>query len=159
MQHEGAIVAPPFLSIQSNLYETRYKNMPPLPTSVKSLEIPINLQTTTSGTQFILFQDNTIGILIAGSNSNLKILSRAPQVDIDGTFNVVAKLYQLFTRHVFIYQKQFPVVFAILANKQSDTYARCFRAIRDAVAKENLIWNPEIKLKLNNYSNNYSITY
>ena len=134
--------------------------MPLLPTSFESLEIPINLKTTTSGAQFILFQDNKIGILIAGTTSNLKLLSRAAQVYMEVTFYVVPKLYyQLFTLHGFDHQKQVPVVFAILANKQSDTYVRCFRAIRDAVAKENLIWNPEVKLKFNNYSNTYSITY
>ena len=54
-QNEGAIIAPPFLSVQSNLYQIRHKNMPPLQSSLESLDIPLNLRTTTSGANFILY--------------------------------------------------------------------------------------------------------
>ena len=112
--------------------------MPPLPSSLESLVIPLNLQTTTSGVNLILYQNNEAEILLAGTSANVRLFCEVPEVYsyMDGTFYVIPKqYYQLFTLHVFVHEKQVPLLFAILSNKLAETYIRCLIAIMSAWAR------------------------
>lgn len=53
---------------------------------------------------------------------------------MDGTFKCAPKItYQLFTIHIFICKKPFPILFALLPNKKLETYKKLFLIIKNKI--------------------------
>ena len=62
-------------------------------------------------------------MLIFSTDENLDAMVSNTNWFIDGTFKCAPEIYyQVFTVHVFIHGAVFPVVYALLPNKQQATY-------------------------------------
>ena len=125
---------PSLSSVKSNLYRERRKRLPPLPRTRADVNLSGEWANTLGGEQFLLAEsgaDNKIVIL--GTRSNLHHLAEAESISVDGTFPTCPRLfYQIFSIHIIKYGQTFPMVYALLPNKQQGTYNRMFMMVKEA---------------------------
>ena len=139
------IVMPTFNEIRTVLYRARQSKFPQFPESVHNIEVPPHLSKTLSGKEFILNYNRDKGMLVIATSDNLKILSESETYYMDGTFDVVPKIFaQLFTIHAFFNAKQIPLIFSLLPNKNSSTYVTLFRTLKDEAMVMNWVLNPKV---------------
>lgn len=63
------------------------------------------------------------GLLIFSTQQNLKLLSRATEWEVDGTFSRAPKLFkQMYSLHIEYIGKYIPVVYGVVTNKSTDLY-------------------------------------
>ena len=87
--------------------------------------------------------ENAPRMLVFATQQDLGLLARSNHCFMDGTFKVVPELFfQLFTIHALHNSQVIPCVYALLPNKQQQTYTAFFQVLRDA--HDNL--NPETVL-------------
>ena len=95
--------------------------------------MPSSLTITTRDEPFLQF-DSGPGdhrILIFASPNQLDILSGAEEILIDGTFKVTPTIFtQLYTIHGVYRNGVFPLVFALLSDKQQQTYQKLINELR-----------------------------
>ena len=93
---------PLFGQIDSSIYRQRLSNLPTLPASRETLNLPANLQQTISGSNFLLYSPQGNEILIFATQKNILKLSTKVHWCVDGTFKSVPHSYlQLFIIHAF----------------------------------------------------------
>ena len=108
----------------------------PAPQNRDEIIIPNEFQNTSSGERFLLY-DSGAGDqnrqLIFCTQRNMDILMNSTDWFCDGTFKVVPGLfYQLFTIHGLVNGNMVACVYALLPNKQQDTYTSLLRVLRNA---------------------------
>ncbi|CAF4495412.1 unnamed protein product, partial [Rotaria magnacalcarata] len=79
-------------------------------------------------------------LIIFSSPEQLKILEETEEILIDGTFKVTPAIFtQLYTIHGVYRNCVFPLVFALLSDKQQQTYQRLINELRRLCPS----WNPK----------------
>ena len=110
---------------------------------------------TASGENFILANDgDSDKIVIFGTENALQHLSEADTF-VDGTFSICPSIfYQVFTIHIMKYNKVFPMIYALLPNKQRSSYNRAYMLLKDAALDLGLTLDPvsHVRLRIGNYS-------
>ncbi|CAF1118359.1 unnamed protein product, partial [Brachionus calyciflorus] len=108
-------------------------NFGPNEKSLENLVIKDQYKITNSGKNFILHEsgnDDLERLIILATEDNLNVLNNDPVWFIDGTFEISPKVYhQLFTINEIQKNRNLPLVYAFLANKQESTYTRFFNVI------------------------------
>ena len=91
---------------------------------------------TASGENFFLGNDgdNDKIVIFGTENANaLQHLSEANTLFVDGTFSICPSIfYQVFTIHIMKYNQVFLMIYALLPNKQRNTYNRAYMLLKDA---------------------------
>ena len=99
---------------------------------------------TLGGEPFVLGESGAEDkIILLGTQSNLHHLPEAECFYVDGTFETCPRLfYQIFTIHIIKYGQTFPMVYALLPNKQQTTYNRMFMMVKEAALNLGLDLTP-----------------
>ena len=111
---------PTFPSIKSVLYRIRRERVPPLPKYRSEVHFEGEWTRTHKGEQFLLIENGNENdrMVIFTTSDNLRYLSNADIIYMDGTFQTCPSLfYQIFTLHAFKNGKQFPFVYCLLPGK------------------------------------------
>ena len=101
---------------------------------------------TLSGERFLLCDDRDADkIVMFATQENLKLLSEANSIYMDGTFEVCPSMfYQLYTINAFIHGKQFPLLYALLPAKSREVYNRMFMLLKESMQNFGIqIINPQ----------------
>ncbi len=111
------------------------KLSPALPKSLpdvhKALEEISQSLITNRGENILLVNDAETNIVCFATKSNLEYLSKQNKIFVDGTFKCCTKYFtQLFTVHVIQNGYYIPLIFSLLANKQSSTYEKLFLILK-----------------------------
>lgn len=96
-------------------------------------DIPINFQLTSDGKKFLLYDnhDRTNRILIFSTRDNLELMVNSHHWLADGTFSTVpVRFTQLYTIHCVQHSNVVPTVYALLQNKNEETYTLMFKALK-----------------------------
>ena len=116
-------------SLKSNLYREKRKRLPPMPQTRAEVTLagdwigPIHLEV-------ILAEGADDEIILLGTQSNLPHLAEADCLYMDGTFQTCPRLYyQIF---IIKYGQTFPMVYALLPNKQQAISNRMFMMVKEA---------------------------
>ncbi len=122
-------------NIRHNIYRARRKTFPALPKSLsdvhKALEEISQSLITNRGENILLVNDAETNIVCFATKSNLEYLSKQNKIFVDGTFKCCTKYFtQLFTVHVIQNGYYIPLIFSLLANKQSSTYEKLFLILK-----------------------------
>jgi len=133
------------LKVKRNMYNAKRKQLPKLPTSRK--EVSLALQgmhlKTIQGEEFLLINDEESDIIVYSCLTNLKALSTATALYIDGTFQYCPKFYfQLLTILGLLNGHYVPLVFCLLPSKEQATYTLCFEALCDICTCHGLVLQP-----------------
>ena len=68
---------------------------------------------------------------ILSTENALQHLSEADTFFVDGTFSVCPSIfYQIFTIHIMKYNQVFPMIYALLPNKQRHSYNRAYMLLK-----------------------------
>ena len=141
---------PPRNTMRQALLRARKKanGVPPKPKTVEDLiEIPERFSTTADGQRFLLHNStadpnneapNAARIMVYMSDHGRDVLAGCKTWFVDGTFKSAANT--LFTQVVFIVgltamDKAVPCGFALLPNKERDTYLQLAEAISEATSQ------------------------
>lgn len=106
-----------------------------LPDEPKTMDfdIPINFQLTSDGKKFLLYDnhDSRNRILIFSTRENLELMVNSAHWLADGTFSTVpVRFTQLYTIHCVKNSDVMPAVYALLQNKNEETYTLMFNALK-----------------------------
>jgi len=113
------------------------KNVPACPNSLAELQVPEEYRRTSAGQDFLLHDsgpdDGDQRMLVFATADSLDLLEQSNQWYSDGTFKCVPRLFtQLYSIHGRCGDAVVPLVYALLPNKQQQTYVRLLNAIADA---------------------------
>ncbi|CAF1227763.1 unnamed protein product [Rotaria sordida] len=135
---------PNFKNIKRNIQQQRQQNdLPKLPLDKNFNIIPPSLTTTFKNEKFLQFDSGPGNnrLLIFASINQLRILEGAEEILIDGTFKITPTIFtQLYTIHGVYRNNIFPLVFAVLADKQQQTYQRLINELKNLCPS----WNPKL---------------
>lgn len=106
---------------------------------LKSVVIPEDLRLTYKGSKFYWDDsgaNDSKRIIIFTTRSNLDMLDKYRDWYCDGTFDITPTLFkQLYTIHIIAENKDLPMVYALMPNKDTNTYIKFFKMIRVATSK------------------------
>lgn len=149
----GAIAAalPTYNNVRSSLQRQRSSAQgAPLPTCRAQLSLAEVWTKTRSGEDFLLINDATPAkhfadrILGFCTGSSLKILAGTRTVFMDGTFDVVPRIFgQLYTLHGFYKGQMLPLAYFLLPDKEAQTYTRMFNLLREKAEDIGLAFEPQ----------------
>jgi hypothetical protein len=98
----AAAMMPAYANVSTTMQRKKWSMFPPLPRSRNTIVVPPSLQISTTGQQFFLFAGNNNDYMAFATSENLRRLCNAEIIAVDGTFDVVPRLFgQLFTLHYF----------------------------------------------------------
>ena len=125
---------PNFKYIKRNIQRQRQKNdLPQIPHDRNFTMTPTSLTVTIRNDKFLQF-DSGPGddrLVIFASSDGLTILGECEEILIDGTFKITPIIFtQLYTIHGVYRNGVFPLVFALLSNKQQQSYQRLIDELR-----------------------------
>lgn len=131
----AAAQLPPIRHIKRGI--RRYKNNAghalPIPPTPQTMVIPEKYKVTNSDEPFLLYDsgiDSPNRMLIFSTETNLRALTTTGHWFADGTFKVAPELfYQVFTIHALVDNNIMPCVYALLPNKNEDTYYELFNQL------------------------------
>lgn len=120
---------PTFYSVRAGLYRQRRKMIPQIPKLRRDIILEDEWTETGSGAPFLLSNDGSDDkILLFATSENIKSLCQSSTVFCDGTFYIAPSIFdQLYTIHGIVSGKTFPLVYALLPNRQQSTYERMLR--------------------------------
>ncbi|XP_071116339.1 uncharacterized protein [Haliotis cracherodii] len=126
---------PPFSTMSSALYRHRQKTIPVLPQTRSEVDLQDSWTQTADGRPFLLFADgNDDKILAFGSLESLEALQSSEILYMDGTFTACPGLWnQVYIIHARLGATTYPPIFALLPDRQTNTYSRLFRLLKDEV--------------------------
>ena len=134
---------PNFKYVKRTVQRQRQKNdLPKIPQDKSFAVVPPSLTITTRDEPFLQFDSGSGDhrVLIFASPNQLDILSEAEEILIDGTFKVTPTIFtQLYTIHGVYRNGVFPLVFALLSDKQQQTYQKLINELRRLCPS----WNPK----------------
>lgn len=119
-------------ALKRNINNAR-KNGPSRSTDLLELVIPAEYTVTSKGDQFLLFDSGSSSdrILIFSTEKNLELMQKCDHWYADGTFKSAPKPFQqVFTIHGIKYDNVIPTIYALLTNKQKDTYIEVLKNIK-----------------------------
>ena len=94
---------PVFHHIQSQMKRAKYKNVPPIPEDVDNVVINGVWAETWDNQGNIIHQDNGWGIMVFGTDQNLRFIRHARTIFADGIFRSCPRQYnQIFTIHALV---------------------------------------------------------
>ena len=128
---------------KSTLYSVRKSILPPIPTSLSSIEIPRDIHFTNTNQPFSFRNSPTPHKIIAfASEPALKILSENHHWNADGIFRTSpALLTQVYYIHVFDEYSMKPVVYACCEDKSEVGYDYIFRSLVGYAAEKKFVLN------------------
>lgn len=137
---------PAFTSVNTIMYRERRKNMPALPTTRSTIELPEDAKKMPDGRIFLQSDDGDDDkLLLFATDNSLTRLFSAHDVFVDGTFYTCPRLFcQLFTLHVEAYGKVLPMAFSLLPDKSQHTYQRLFRILKTRAQNLGLQFSPTV---------------
>ncbi|CAF4553019.1 unnamed protein product, partial [Didymodactylos carnosus] len=109
-------------------------DLPKIPHDKTFDQIPDKLATTKRNSKFLQFDSGPGNgrLLIFSSVDQLQLLDNCEELLVDGTFKVTSTIfYQLYTMHVTYRNAVIPVVFALLPNKNQQTYQRLINKLAE----------------------------
>lgn len=112
---------PTFSSVSSSLYRKQHEKFPLFPNSIDDLDFSGEWSKTLTGEDFMFGSRD--GIFMFTTRNNLALVTKAPFLYMDGTFQICPHLfYQVFTVHAFKHGQQFPLIYFLLPDKTRETY-------------------------------------
>lgn len=133
---------PQFTACKTSMHRSRREGLPALPTSSSDVELPDEWSQTLCGQRFLLYKDDDT--IIFSTDANLKLLSQADTLYMDGTFKSAPKQFkQLYSIHVSYRDHFISVVYCFLTNKLRSTYMKIFNTLRTEMAELDLVFNPK----------------
>lgn len=131
-------IFPSFPSLKSALYRHRKTTVPPLPNSLAEVNLEEPWTSTSDGQPFLLFQDHDADkMLVFATVEQLQVLQASDTVYMDGTFSACPNLWnQLYILHARRGSTTFPLVYALLPDRRTTTYARLFRCLKHEVEEK-----------------------
>jgi len=129
---------PSFPSLKSALYRHRKTTVPHLPNSLAEVKLEEPWISTSDGQPFLLFQDDDADkMLVFATVEQLQVLQASDTVYMDGTFSACPNLWnQLYILHARRGSTTFPLVYALLPDRRTTTYARLFRCLKAEVEEK-----------------------
>ncbi|XP_071086556.1 uncharacterized protein [Haliotis cracherodii] len=126
---------PSFESVKSALYRHRRKTIPALPRSRSAVDIEDKWSETTDGRPFLLFSDGDDDKILAFSTAEqIQAPQEADTLYMDGTFTACPGLWdEVYIIHARVGPTIFPLLFALLPDRQATTYGRLFRQLKTEV--------------------------
>ncbi|XP_046575249.1 uncharacterized protein LOC124283263 [Haliotis rubra] len=137
-EEDNLHVLPSFTSVRSSLYRHRRKTMPALPTTLREVDLEDSWTETSNGRRFLLLSDGEQDkILVFSTTEQLQVLQTADTIYMDGTFTACPELWdQVYIIHARCNSVSYPLVFALLPDRQTTTYVRLFRLLKEKVLEE-----------------------
>ncbi|XP_046554261.1 uncharacterized protein LOC124263651 [Haliotis rubra] len=138
-EEDNLHVLPSFTSVSSSLYRHRRKTMPALPTTLRrEVHLEDSWTETSNGRRFLLLSDGEQDkILVFSTTEQLQVLQTADTIYMDGTFTACPGLWdQVYIIHARCNSVSYPLVFALLPDRQTTTYVRLFRLLKEKVLEE-----------------------
>ena len=138
------------------------QNFPTEPNNLTDLVIPEALQKFDDGSFFLLHYSGPgpNRILVFTTQHNLKLLAKSKSVFSDGTFATVPiRLFQqLYTIHAVVLDSVVPLIYALLPNKQGETYNTLFEVIKNLEPQfEPELWMTDFEVAaINGINNNFN---
>ena len=108
----------------------------PTPTRREDIDLEAYLAKSELGKESVLYDSGRMDSkrIIILKAEDFRYLRDADTWIMDGTFRMVPSLFmQLYTIHVDFFGGVFPVLFALLPDKTTETYERLFREVRTAL--------------------------
>jgi len=132
---ENVANVPSFSSVSSALYRHRRHSIPHLPETRSNVVLEGPWTETCDGRPFLLFDDGEDDKILAFcSIDQLRALQSADILYMDGTFSTCPTLWnQLYIIHARTGTCTYPLVFALLPDRQTATYRRLFSKLKAAV--------------------------
>lgn len=133
--------------IRDNIYNARRRNMPRLPQNAEDVfdiieQGKLQLQTNRQE-HFLVASDRSKNILIFSCYSNLRFLSSVEVFYMDGTFEYCTSYFkQMFTIHGLKNGFYVPLLFAVLPDKEYETYVHLFSLLQLKCSDFGLVLNP-----------------
>lgn len=138
------ISLPTFKSIDSTLYRARNEKITSPPKSMSEIDLE-KFRVTSKGEQF-LQGEAVIGndrILVYGLNEMFEKLCTSEEVLSDGTFYSAPQMfYQLYVFHFVTVDFSTPAIYALLPNKQKETYKILLNILKRMAIVRNLEFKP-----------------
>lgn len=139
---------PAFKAMRTSLYNERAKTIPKLPTTVEDITLDGDWVKSKAGSDFLLIDSKTEKgdrILAFGTIANLRFLCENETYFMDGTFYVAPSLFeQVFIIHAFKYDNMFPLVYALLPDKTTETYLHFFELLKYKAKQYDLNLDPKV---------------
>ena len=124
---------PTFPSVKSSLYRARRKVTPKLPTTQQNIILEGQWIPTTTGEEFLLFDDGDNNRIITFVTSqNLIDLANAETLYCDGT--CPSQFHQIYTIHSRIDDQMYPLLFALLPGKTQAVYTQLLTKLKTFMA-------------------------
>lgn len=113
-------------------------NHPPAPQALQDIDIPDNFRLNLRNEPFVFFDsganDGNQRIFIFGSPTGYNLLRGNCHIMADGTFKLAPELFtQIYTIHIIIRGNVIPVLYALLPNKELQSYRRMWEAVRERI--------------------------
>ncbi|XP_041377271.1 uncharacterized protein LOC121389688 [Gigantopelta aegis] len=126
---------PSFPSMSSALYRQRRVLIPALPQTRADVILEEPWTQTNDGRRYLLFSDgNEDNMLVFSTDEQIVALQAAESIFMDGTFSSCPALWnQLYIIHAMDGTTMYPLVFALLPDKQRITYIRLFSLLKNEV--------------------------
>ena len=126
---------PTFSSIKSSMYRQRRTMMPVLPQTLQDVDLQGPWSQTHDGKRFLLFSDGDADKMVVFSTEDqLRLLQEADTIYMDGTFTCCPQLWnQLYSLHARKDDQTYPLVYALLPDRQTTTYVRLFENLKPHV--------------------------
>ena len=126
---------PTFPSIKSSMYRQRRTMMPVLPQTLQDVDLQGPWSQTHDGKRFLLFSDGDADKMVVFSTEDqLRLLQEADTIYMDGTFTCCPQLWnQLYSLHARKDDQTYPLVYALLPDRQTTTYVRLFENLKTHV--------------------------
>jgi len=133
--------------INTHMYDPRYSAILKLPHNRRDVHAELRFMNiiTNENDQFLLLNDQEKEIIIFCTESNLKFISEADALYVDGTLRYGKYIfYMLFTVYVLKNDYRIPVLFSLLPNKYQSSYEEVFQTIQNYC----VIFNHEFNIKI-----------
>ncbi|XP_046350164.2 uncharacterized protein LOC124131114 [Haliotis rufescens] len=126
---------PSFPTMSSAWYRHRQKTIPVLPQTRSEVDLQDSWTQTADGRPFLLFADGDDDKILAfGSLESLEALQSSEILYMGGTFTACPGLWnQVYIIHARLGATTYPLIFALLPDRQTDTYSRLFMLLKDEV--------------------------
>lgn len=125
---------PEFKNIKSSMNRRRQLLVPPIPRDVQDVTFDGQWAQCWNGENFIIDQDNDWGIVVFGTEENLRTIQRCSTIYVDGTFKSCPSPYsQMVTLHGKLFGRVLPLVVALMTGKTIAQYRYVFRSVKTAV--------------------------
>jgi hypothetical protein len=131
--------------IRRNIYIARKNVLPTLPKNRNEVfEAIQKIHTKTNkNEEFLSISDNENGIIVFSTFRNLHFLCSSDTIYMDGNFQFCTKFFcQMFTIQAFRNGYYIPVVFCLLPDKRTVTYAELFKKIIERSESDELVFKP-----------------